>query len=123
MASFFKKNCDRALGFLRLMGLFGFPVDIALLQRGLAPAGPDCAGRRTRLPLGPVGGSHCLRVPSDGAYDRGIASREAERAGTAVGAGMMEAAAALAAEATAAAADAHWERKAPFYRTLKLTRL
>jgi len=50
-------------------------------------------------------------------------SREAEPAGTAVAARMMEAAAALAAEATAAAADAHArERKAPFCRTLKLTR-
>ena len=51
-------------------------------------------------------------------------SRKPERAGTAVAAGMMEKAAALAAEATAAAAEAHSrERKAPFCRILKLTRL
>jgi hypothetical protein len=30
----FQKIANRALGFLRLMGLFGFPVDIALLPRG-----------------------------------------------------------------------------------------
>ena len=69
----FQKNRESRTRIPEADGLVRFFRRHRVLQRGLAPAGPDCAGRRTRLALGPVGGSHCLRIPSDDRYDRDIA--------------------------------------------------